>query len=1435
MKKRILSFLLVLSMLVAMAVVPVSAVTVENTTAATGTCPCGCGKTLDKVSWQPYAGNVASGHYYLESDYIQEGERIVVAGEKVVFDLRGHTITTQGKSRLFLVNGYMAVIDTVGGGNLSAKTNTADTGGVVQVQDNEIPGALFELYSGTITPDPEAGRARSGGLVYVGSGATFRMHDGMLLKGRSNGYGGCIGSLENNSTLEVLGGSIVGGEADANWTSGGNIYFEGAVTLKNCKIIGGYTTGNGGNIATTGNTVTIENCVISDGHADGTSAHANGVGGNIYLQTSVTLNITDSVVRNGRSVSYGGNLYFGNGKNAKNFTRTQVYGGISEARGNNLFNSAGAKITLTDTTIAGGLYNSTGTVTLTGESSIGLEKDACPHCDAPTWYAYGSTEGNHWKLSADDADFAGLTVANGETVVLDLAGFDLTAAGRAFNVEEGGKLILLDSANTGVVTGSGVADEAGGVIYNAGTLQIYGGKYVYKKNSAVAVSSGGVICNAGTFNFSNGILDGSAYSNTAETSKGGALYQADGASGDLNVFTMSGGLILGGKAYDGGSVYVGYYSDTNITSGTIANGNAYHEGGNIYFIGKSSDSTYEFNITGAAILDGTASNNGTFESWGGNIGTHRGIMNMTECYVRGGVATKTAGSKGNYGGNFHVGIGATLNATDSIIIGGSSGTAGGNFYASNARSKLNLTNCLVRDGEAASRGGNIMSNNGTLTIKGGEVSFGTSGGTGGNIQSNIATTLQADAAGNLPQILRGTAATYGGNLYLKNGPMNLTAAYVSGGTADTRGADIFIDDTDTTEVIFGADFRGDIALGVAKTLFASEEIYGGAINKVKTYATNASFYLDGAYNNCGTLVKDNVLYLTVAAVVDASGGLKWYMSNEDALEACGTDEYIKLCTTKDLVLTKDCVVDLNGKTVNISGAYTLYGMDSSGDDYTAPKGKATLAEGTKQTAYTDAPGGNRYVTVTGEDGTVTYHRLNMAITGVNIRPASAGVYYTAKWYCDDTLKNMITNYGVVASTADMPDADFAKDEANRWTTFAKDSFVSGEAKNGAVITNIMGQSATAKENDISGKTPIYSKAYITFENGLSLVSTDKIHYSLYDVMRGLDNLIQKDPTKYRRQTLTARSFYETWKDQGMGGWKLDRIPTPEEDGVINVLMIGNSHCYYYVEELYGLAKAAGIDMRVCNVYYSGCYLEQHYNWWVNGDANYQFFETYTDGRSGTSNATLEWCLAQYDWDVISIQQYGIHESADAAAHFAETATYHETLLPYLKAQFPTARMMWHQTWGYQFNGGSGDYTRYNADACKNLYLQQQQFAKLICAEYGYERVPSGEAWENMRNDSDYNYLCVRLGNENNWGDGYHDGDIGGGQYLNACVWFEVITGQSVVGNTYAPAYKNTGVASAITDKLHVTHDGTYYTLNADFITQLQNAAHKAVTEMNAAQ
>lgn len=90
---------------------------------------------------------------------------------------------------------------------------------------------------------------------------------------------------------------------------------------------------------------------------------------------------------------------------------------------------------------------------------------------------------------------------------------------------------------------------------------------------------------------------------------------------------------------------------------------------------------------------------------------------------------------------------------------------------------------------------------------------------------------------------------------------------------------------------------------------------------------------------------------------------------------------------------------------------------------------------------------------------------------------------------------------------------------------------------------------------------------------------------------------------------------------------------------------GTSFCYYYVEELHAMAKTAGINMRVCNLYYSGCSLYQHYTRWVDCKSNYQYYETYTDGREGTNNTSLEWGLAQQEEFVQQLQSYA-HQAVE---------------------------------------------------------------------------------------------------------------------------------------------------------------------------------------------
>ena len=276
------------------------------------------------------------------------------------------------------------------------------------------------------------------------------------------------------------------------------------------------------------------------------------------------------------------------------------------------------------------------------------------------------------------------------------------------------------------------------------------------------------------------------------------------------------------------------------------------------------------------------------------------------------------------------------------------------------------------------------------------------------------------------------------------------------------------------------------------------------------------------------------------------------------------------------------------------------------------------------------------------------------------------------------------------------------------------------------------------------------------------------------------------------------------------------IPRPEKE-ITRILMIGNSSCYYYVDELAGIAAADGKEIVVANLYKSGCTLEQHWEYYLSGAENCELFVTNSRGRGKPPVTTLAGSLEYAkerlggDWDVIALHQRGYYTLVgDAESAKPETMPYAKEIYKVIRENHPEALLYWIQTWAYDvgYQGGTPAESVPDIEKQNFQYEETKKLAYIMAEEEGVNVIPQGDAWQIAR-ESDIigQTLCARLGVNNDLGDHSHDGDIGGGQYLNACVWYEVLMGESCVGNTWRP--KN-------------------YNLSEEKIAILQNAAHEAV-------
>ena len=289
--------------------------------------------------------------------------------------------------------------------------------------------------------------------------------------------------------------------------------------------------------------------------------------------------------------------------------------------------------------------------------------------------------------------------------------------------------------------------------------------------------------------------------------------------------------------------------------------------------------------------------------------------------------------------------------------------------------------------------------------------------------------------------------------------------------------------------------------------------------------------------------------------------------------------------------------------------------------------------------------------------------------------------------------------------------------------------------------------------------------------------------------------------------------------------------SPADDEELNILLIGNSFSTHWPDELAKLLGAAGYEnSMVCNVYHSGAVFEEHWTWYLNhenAEAFYIHRPSDTDGRKEWHDVGLEECVTYANWDIISFQQ-GNRLVGATGRYRVSISQWLPQLYSYVYAYFPEATYYWQQNWSHLYDTGA---------KTNRITEWHREESERVCKDWGFINAPLGDAWpavrydplfydfpgEDFENSTPNRSLHTRLYEDSSLkgtitnSDLSHDGNIGGGQYLNASVWFEMITHKSVVGNSYVPEY-------------YQEPTDTTYTFTAEQISKLQNAAHQAVLE-----
>lgn len=216
---------------------------------------------------------------------------------------------------------------------------------------------------------------------------------------------------------------------------------------------------------------------------------------------------------------------------------------------------------------------------------------------------------------------------------------------------------------------------------------------------------------------------------------------------------------------------------------------------------------------------------------------------------------------------------------------------------------------------------------------------------------------------------------------------------------------------------------------------------------------------------------------------------------------------------------------------------------------------------------------------------------------------------------------------------------------------------------------------------------------------------------------------------------------------------------------IQVLSIGNSFSQDAHRYLHDLARSEGVIIETVNLFIGGCSLERHYRNMVGNRREYTI--EINGHRADGFLCSIDEALTARAWDFVTLQQ------ASPYSYLSDSyEPYLQLLADHIRQLCPKAKLLLHQTWGYE--SGSERIKACGFETYDEMFLPIRTcYEKATAMIHADGIIPSGEAFQ----------YALQSGACKLHRDTFH-ASYGIGRYLLALVWYMCLTGNDIVFNRY---------------------------------------------------